>query len=138
MAGSLLTTMVMYGMSMLLGIAGIVEGQIVKRKHGDTFSVTRACIELAVGVSSTAVVVFMIVIVMTLQKDRKAQQLEKKDRENYFSHAESSHRSTSESFIDKSDVYEKDEALLEVMKKVLLDIVERISSTIIYCIYIIT
>nr|UJH94636.1 ST.26 [Starmerella bombicola] len=96
MAGSLLTTMVMYGMSMFLGIAGTVEAEVLKRKPGDTLAASRACMEFAVGLSSAAVVVSIIVALMTLHKVRKVSQFEKQEQEKCRIYAESSSSNSSE------------------------------------------
>ena len=69
MAGSLLNTMIMYGMSLALGIAGTVEGEVAKRT--DKLGVHKACMEFALGLSSSSVVVAIIVAAITLHKLRQ-------------------------------------------------------------------
>ena len=68
MAGSLLTTMIMYGMSLFLGIAGTIESQILKRHPGDILAAHKACMYFAIGLSSTAIVLSIILALLTINK----------------------------------------------------------------------
>jgi len=71
MAGSLLTTMVMYGQSLFVGISATIESQIAKQNPGNTLAVHHACSYFAMGLSGSAFIISIVVAYLTLRKAGK-------------------------------------------------------------------
>lgn len=60
MAGSLVSVMMNYGISIMLGVAGTIEVQVLKHRPGDNYLAYRSAEYYAVGISGLAAVISLI------------------------------------------------------------------------------